>query len=52
MNEQIKEIIYLNHQPRIINIVQKIDNCWNNENKAGMLKYIKYIESFISFMEV
>ena len=51
MNEQIKELIYKIHEPRMSQIVQKIDNCWNDENKAGMLKYINYIEQFVAFIE-
>ena len=51
MNEQIKEIIYQNHRPRLDQIVQKIDNCWNNNNKKGMEYYINYIQNTIDFIE-
>lgn len=55
MNEkqikQIKQIIYNANKPRMNQIVAKIDKCFNDENKAGMLKYINYIEQFVSFVD-
>lgn len=49
--EAIKKFIYETNAPRIENIVKRIDNCWKQDNKEGMLYYTKYIQAYSEFME-
>ena len=47
----MKEIIYTINSPRIEDMVQSIDSCLKQENKAGVLYYVNYIKNYVEFME-
>lgn len=51
LQKAVKEFLYDTNAPRIEGIVERIDECWRQDNKEGMLYYAKYIQAYSEFME-